>query len=724
MIALLLFLSRLLLTTSSIIDLAGQYSDPPVAINGAVGSDLDLINHQLYFTEYSSGQLAILNLIPRLNHTTSCTNKELFSGNSLDLIRCNGIEGGSIRLDNVDPPTNAAVLRPQGNCQFSYLGVLSQSAYNAINPNSLSTYSYSQNSILESVLQSGSVIAVYNSYVQPAAPFEYAKIRINSKLFFGSLLLSSVAYVFDPQVQILGNNYLSPEDIQLSADKQSAYVTEREGNLLQVPLSGPGLKDRSTATVLITDLTAPQQIAYDSFSHMIYTVEYANPGRLLQIPLGGPNAGIPNTLLSNLSNAVGVVGDSSVSGFSSLYIGQQNDGSVGGGNVIQLNLVTLQVRTIATGLTNPFFLSFGSNPNLLYVPERSPLNQLSAIDLSVSPPTSTVLLSYLQLTQPSSVQEISPGTIVITGNSDIDQYSLSGAYFSNNPLGPVIMGVGNVPSTKITSDGYADTSSDPSYFYQVKDAPFGASLNIMINYPRGRADGATYYSVYVDGIQQSAPWGDYLWNAGLNQFVFTYATQVGNHFAVRTANQVWYNYYLGYELDTSSLSSGLHNLQVDFTGGPPFYFVVDSASINLTIDNIWPTVSINTIYYWNPTSSPVSACAIVQGVNDSFSFDVSVVDPDNHLLAYDLETLWGTNQAENIAADSYSNHVSSNKLWTGYLGSLPNSGIWHAYDPQDPINSVSCAHTFILSSYDRSQNGYSLLHYAQYSKSLTLLLTT
>ena len=44
---------------------------------------------------------------------------------------------------------------------------------------------------------------------------------------------------------------------------------------------------------------------------------------------------------------------------------------------------------------------------------------------------------------------------------------------------PSSVRIGHVPVTKIVS-GYADTSTDPAYFFQVKDSPFGGALPVMV----------------------------------------------------------------------------------------------------------------------------------------------------------------------------------------------------------------------------------------------------
>src|SRR5258708_4429041 len=85
--------------------------------------------------------------------------------------------------------------------------------------------------------------------------------------------MSTVAY------SILGTGYTQPEDVVVSSDEATAYVTERSGNFLRVDLTNA---NRAAAAVLAGGLTAPHQIALDQDHSHAYVVEFADPGRLLR----------------------------------------------------------------------------------------------------------------------------------------------------------------------------------------------------------------------------------------------------------------------------------------------------------------------------------------------------------------------------------------------------------------------------------------------------------
>ena len=104
-----------------------------------------------------------------------------------------------------------------------------------------------------------------------------------------------------PSYAVLGTGYITPEDVKISADGKTAYVTERTGDLVKVSLSSPG---RAAAAVLATGMTAPQQLFLDEANNAAYTVEYAASGKLWRIDL---TSLAKTEVLSGLQNAVGVV---------------------------------------------------------------------------------------------------------------------------------------------------------------------------------------------------------------------------------------------------------------------------------------------------------------------------------------------------------------------------------------------------------------------------------
>jgi hypothetical protein len=135
------------------------------------------------------------------------------------------------------------------------------------------------------------------------------------------------------------------------------------------------------------------------------------------------------------------------------------------------------------------------------------------------------------------------------------------------------------------------------------------------------------------------------------------------------------------------------------------------------IDNGVPTAAIPTIFH---DGVPVGTCGIVTTGPDVFSFEIVANDPQQHLLSWSLTALWGDNKSALIASDSYAAHVSPSKLWGGISGTVPTPA-WAATVAGDPTSS-HCAHTFILGVWDRVIDGYSYIHYAQVSKSITIML--
>ena len=75
--------------------------------------------------------------------------------------------------------------------------------------------------------------------------------------------------------QTLGCNYQEPEDIVVTSNGLYAYVTERTGNLLRVNLNQSNA-NRDTATVIISGLKEPHQIALDENRNLAYLVEFGS----------------------------------------------------------------------------------------------------------------------------------------------------------------------------------------------------------------------------------------------------------------------------------------------------------------------------------------------------------------------------------------------------------------------------------------------------------------
>jgi len=106
------------------------------------------------------------------------------------------------------------------------------------------------------------------------------------------------------EYKILGRGYQKPEDIVLTADLSTAYITEDEGNLLRLDFTSDNL-DRSQAIVVSKGMNFPMQIALDEANGKAYVVEdIAKIGRLLSIDL---ETGNQTTIVDRLDKAFGLV---------------------------------------------------------------------------------------------------------------------------------------------------------------------------------------------------------------------------------------------------------------------------------------------------------------------------------------------------------------------------------------------------------------------------------
>lgn len=506
---------------------------------------------------------------------------------------------------------------------------------------------------------------------------------------------------------VLGSGYSQPEDIAVSKDGRHAYVTERSGDLVRVDLLNA---DRIHATVVSAGMTAPHQLALDEAHNQAYLVEFANPGHLYRIDL---TSGAKTPVVGTLQSAIGLA---LTDDLKFAYVTEQL--ASGHGKLSRIDLTTGISTPLYTSTTAPLFFLTWADPGgtALYVTERDPANRVWRVDLAISPPSVLQIAGGVPA-RPSSTVVTSPSTLLLCSDSVVSQLDLTGFAAT----GPILLGIGFVPVDHITA-GFATT--DPGYFFQVKDSPFGGTLPLMINHDAAYAPpyNARYYKVFVDGAQPLQSFSDYLWN-GTNFVLQTTHPALGGFYPVRSPGQLWYNHWLGYMLDTSGISNGLHVLDVElYTSGgiqipiPPGVI----HSVQVQVDNGWPIAQIGQIMH---DGSPVGTCAIVKSGTDGFTFQVTAFDSAQHLLSWNLAAMWGDDKSGPIASDQYNpGHVSPSRLWPGISGVFvppPGPSPWHATVPGDPT-STHCAHTFYLTVWDRTIDGYNYLHRSDYHKSITI----
>jgi len=668
---------------------------------GAIGCSYRQAHNDLIFVEFA-GRISKLSLVRPVAATVSSGTATLQGTWLFDFDA--GHEGTSGDVWWEQHTATRRSLEVSGGAQLVNLGHVN---YANVTPALLQTLAYGTtglngNNDATNLLTPGDVFAVRTNLGN------YAKVQVVSYGY--DLHITWTTYRLGSAYQVIGTGYNQPEDVVVTADETHAYVTERSGDLLRVDLSSA---NRGAATVVHSGMTAPQQISLDEARNVAHVVEFASPGRLLRIDLG---SGAATTVVPDLTNPIGLLVTSDAA---FAYVTEQLSG--GHGQLSRIELSTGRREILVTGSDAPLFFLRWSDPGegSFLVTERDPQNEIWLVDLTHAPAQISKLVVDTAF-RPSSVAVLGASDLLVCCDSEIDEISL-GASSIYRASGDIMLGIGHVPGTSIVG-GYATT--DPGYFFQVKDSPFGGSLPAMVNHDRAYAEGARYYKVFIDGVEQRASFSDYRWDNPTSTFVLrTVSPSATGFFAIRSPAELWYNHFLGYYADTSGLTNALHTI------GIRLYSAANAASeignltdpgrtVELMIDNRWPTAAINSILH---DGAAVGTCAVVTSGSSQFEFDVTASDPDGHLKSWYLGAMWGDNASAAVASDTYANHLGGAPIWGGISGVVtPPAPGWEANDGTWP--STHCAHTFYLDVWDRVIDGWSYIHEAGYHKSITILL--
>jgi hypothetical protein len=404
------------------------------------------------------------------------------------------------------------------------------------------------------------------------------------------------------------------------------------------------------------------------------------------------------------------------------------------GTITRFDLTTNTNVVVASGLNGPRHLTWAdAGESVILFPQPNPTGTVLKADLTTTPAAVSAIAGPTS-PAPYSVAVLSSNQLLIASATVISEVDLTASVFS--AAGPVFLGIGFVPADAThLPNGYADTTMDPTYFFQVKDCPFGGTLPLMINWQHARTLGANFYQVFISGpvgptMQITQPFSDYLWSVPLNQFeLVTTSPASGGYYPLRSAGQIWLNNWLGLLLDSTGRPNGLNEISIKL-------FSAESAAseighdtdpgrfASVMIDNTVPVVNIEQILQ-QPGNVPVNTCAIVNTGAPTFTFQVTASAPQSHLLAWSLTSYWGDNQSKAVSSDSYSNHVSPTRLWAGITGVVvppPGPTPWNATVSGDPT-STHCAHSFVLDAWDRVINGWGYIHgVVSYQKYITIML--
>jgi hypothetical protein len=347
-----------------------------------------------------------------------------------------------------------------------------------------------------------------------------------------------------------------------------------------------------------------------------------------------------------------------------------------------------------------------------------------------STPATTRVIVPSTAFRPSSVAVVAASEVLVCCDQVIARYRLAGAAYT--ATGPMLLGIGHVPVSRITrsvpinavSDGYADTTPDPGYFFQVRDAAFGGTVAVMFNHTRAYAEGARFYKLFVGATEPRQSFTDYRWNAPSSSFQAEHTTPSPSGFyRVRAPHELWYNHWLGYRLNTLGLPNGLHTVTIRLYSAQSAASEIGNGgmagrSVVLRIDNSMPMVSIEEI---RNAGVVVNTCGIVTGTKDAFTFRITAHDAEQHLQGWNLVSLWGDNKSKAVASDSYAAHASPTRKWGGVAATLVPTPHWSATVAGDPT-SRRCAHVFRLDVSARVIDGYNFLHYQQVHKAITIML--
>lgn len=678
-------------------------------LGGAIGCDYLRSRNRLFFVEYN-GKISRVDLVRAFDYTVFDGTATIPANSNLDFVTGAVTPGGGGHIHWGQDASGNRALWPKGGYMIANIGVV---GFNSVSSAELQYLSYSSDPLdggpgPTNQLVAGDVFAL-KSIAQPGTNFDYVKAQILS--YGADITVRWKTYRLRPHYRVLGTGYDRPEDIVLSTDEQHAYVTERGGNLLRVDLSNA---NRVHATVVSSGMIAPHQIALDEDHSHAYVVEYAYPGRLLRVDL---TTGAHTVLVSDLEGGIGLLVTDDLR---YAYVSEQPSG--GSGRLSRIDLGTGLREELTTSLANPFFLTWADEgENTVLVTERDPNNRVTSIDLTESPVSVSHVATGVPA-RPSSVAKVDLSRLLICSDSVISLQDLTG-YTATQPT---LLGIGHIPADHIVG-GYADTTKDPvtgtpeDYFFKVQEAPFGGTLSLMINHERAFADGAAYYKVFVDGAVQQKSWNDYLWVG--NRFRLTSRNPIGSgFFRVRRPNELWYNHWLGYRLNTTGLTNGLHTITVKLYSTASDSSFMSDDDVQVQIDNRRPTAKIGAIMH---DGAPVAVCEIVDSGSDEFTFHITAYDHEGHLKGWRMKALWGDNKSKII--DTF-NYTPPGPCY-GIQETDPAipSPAWHAAVASDiaagDLTSLRCAHTFYLTVWDRATNGYNrTIHWSHYHKSITIML--
>lgn len=284
--------------------------------------------------------------------------------------------------------------------------------------------------------------------------------------------------------------------------------------------------------------------------------------------------------------------------------------------------------------------------------------------------------------------------------------------------GVVIAGVGLIPATQITVDGYATT--DASYYLHVEDAVFAGTLNLIGNRVTLQSlwtGGARRYRVQhqfaVGGFSPlDQTWSNYHWN-GATFVLVTFAPDANHTYPMANPADAYSIADLLLQWASATAPAGLHQFRVEFLDAANNPVASPAQTVTLLVDNSLPTVHIDDIRH---AGASIPACAIVKMTSptDGVQCVITAFDAPGHLLSWGVDAEWGDNHSAGIASGTYPAPHPPTHLWTGVSAvTVPSPGVY--------IPPVTCAYLFRIAASKRATNGYSYIGWVSAFKTVTLM---
>jgi hypothetical protein len=518
-------------------------------------------SRQLIFTELEKGTIGLLGFAPKGQRTVVSSGNTTLKANT---------------FFNLDPLPGEIPIKSNADLRWTLINDakrqmepifgarivnLGKVDFSSITPDKLQNYVYSStpisgNNDSTNQLVNGDVFAVRT------LKGNVAKVRV---IAYGSdIQIEWVTFRPSNPYLILGTGYYKPNDIAVTSDEKTAYITEQRGsqlggtglpegtNLLKVDLKSP---NRSQATVIYSNKILPpaiQQIFLDEPHQQIYFIEY--PGRLLRIDLTSCKTTV---VLDGLDYAQGLLISADLN---YAYIAERTA-------IRRYSLQGSESVDIATGLLNPRHLTWADKAqSAMFVTQNNP-NRVTIVDA---------------VPGPSNVRDIlkdignSPGSVAYIDNTQLLVCCADGIYMGN-PMESILMplglfkGIGRVLLSFINAEGKADTRNQPKYPYHFDNAPFGGNLSINIDHKRARAKYA-YYRVVADGVPRLDTWSDMKFNPNTGRYdiLIDFAPmKVGdnNGFYRVLQDDDMGNSDLAMVMDSSTLSNKEQMISIEFANG-------------------------------------------------------------------------------------------------------------------------------------------------------------